>query len=216
MAYEGHNFSVKLKLKNNGLLPITSKDKWSIFFHLIRLVEPTGKIADGYILEHSGFRLKHILGNLFVLSPVDGLFTPLLPGKMMVVELKVNLWQTSRFDVMPNWYVSSPGLQPRYLESTKGESLSFVEAFDSPKKWKRDKYDLFDPYTAEVRYDINKDVKLDSNIAPIFPTPLKMNYFNNTKMAIDGSSWVIVDSEMFSNYVSALSRKYIDDFQHAT
>lgn len=210
LARSGDHFSVTLQLQNNGLLPITSDGKWSIFFHLIRRIEPVKKVADGYILTDSGFKVKHLLGNLFRLYPVDGLFKPLLPGKMIVVKLEATYWQCSRFDVMPNWYVSAPGLQPRYLESTKGESLSFVGPSDSKRKWKRNYEDLFDPYTAEVRYDINKDVKIESNVPHVLPTPLKITYPDNTKMTFGGPNWVIVDSDAFSIYVASLSREYIE------
>lgn len=53
----------------------------------------------------------------------------------------------SRYEQMPRWYVSSPGMKARNLKYTDGEDLAFVSPFTRPEQWKRFDFDKFDPWT---------------------------------------------------------------------
>ena len=60
------------------------------------------------------------------------------------------------------------GLEARTINSTAGEALEFVGPFDTKEKWKRNKKDLYDPYTTRKRYELN-------DIEDLGKAPLKVN-----------------------------------------
>jgi hexosaminidase len=68
-------------------------------------------------------------------------------------------FSVARTDVFPNWYLVAPGLEPRTVVNTAGESLDWVGDFDSENKWKRYDYkitgaeahDRYDPFSPAVR-----------------------------------------------------------------
>lgn len=90
---------------------------------------------------------------------------------------------------MPNWYVTSPGYQAKTIENTKGEALDFVEPFLTKEQWKRFTNDLYDPYTAVVRYDKVEIDNVDDKEVPILiPQPVSIE-------GLDRDSTVTVDKE---------------------
>lgn len=52
---------------------------------------------------------------------------------------------------MPNWYVWAEGLTSRDIESTQGDTLTFVGPFERPEQYQRYADDGWSPFTPESR-----------------------------------------------------------------
>ena len=72
-------------------------------------------------------------------------------GKSLAFTMRIKFWTVSKSDVMPNWYMASPGLEPRLIEST-ADGQDFVSDFDLPQQYKRYEQDSYEPFTPEDRY----------------------------------------------------------------
>lgn len=60
-------------------------------------------------------------------------------------------WQSAKTDTMPNWYVWAEGLTSRDIESTQGDTLTFVGPFERPEQYQRYADDGWSPFTPESR-----------------------------------------------------------------
>ena len=151
----GSVFEVELELKNNGHHKIESTD-WEIYFCHIRLIEPATIHPNGTELGSSGFKAFHINGCMHKIAPTDG-FAMLRPKHSVTISFLAQYWQVAITDVMPNWYVVTPGATPVVLRSTAGESLSFVTPLTTVEQWKRAPSDVIMPLTPEDRFALNED-----------------------------------------------------------
>ena len=136
--------------------------------------------------------VSHINGYLHKLTPAKN-FPNLPPGGGVQVDLLAGGAIIAKTDVMPNWYVAARGLNPRIIESTRGESLTFVGPFDSESKWKRSPEDMYNPFTPEKRFKINNvaDLKRPGNL--ITPTPLVLKYLSaSQRVDLNSGRWNII------------------------
>lgn len=203
---DGNVFIQKIRMKNLGTKPVRS-GSWSIYIYVIRLVEPTQyPYPDGYLIPGSGMRISHTGGSLYELRPDPESYQSILPNKEIVLEFNSKYWQSARTDTMPNWYVAAEGLKTQIIQSTEGESLSFVGPFDTLNKWKRFPQDKFNPYTPSARYAINEIVPdLKRPGKPLIPTPYSMTLDESSKVTISRGYWVVLDSPEFQNEIKYLT-----------
>ena len=145
-------YLAEITFTNNGAYTITKHGDWKIFFFSGSLIEPKHSLLDGshkpegVILKGQGVRIHHAQGSLFWLEPTDD-FYDLPPGSSRKVKYTGSLWGVAKTDFFPNWYIVLPGLAPRLMESTAGESLEFVGPFSKPQQWKRYNFDRYNPLT---------------------------------------------------------------------
>ncbi|XP_013417098.1 uncharacterized protein LOC106178458 [Lingula anatina] len=209
LMYGASGFLAQINFTNVGPKPI-SKGHWSIYLCHINMIEPNHlPNPNGYILGNSSLRAFHVNGCLFKLTPTDS-FKTLFPGKSIMVPFKAANWQVARTDIMPNWYVASSksGILPKVLKSTAGESLSFVGPFNTPQKWKRYSFDVYNPYTPEQRYHINSEVRdLGSAGTSIVPSPVEMVADESKMVDLGTGDWVLFADPAFKNEVAFLTAR---------
>ncbi|GFR93969.1 beta-hexosaminidase [Elysia marginata] len=160
-------YSVSITLTNHSSLALgycsgcSTNHQWSLYFSHLRMVEPNFLPMDPCVdLVYSGVRLSHVNGSIFKLSPLKS-FVPLKPGESTKIKFNGQHYSASRSDILPNWYLHIEGTEPRLVKSTEGESLDFVGPFDTPNRYKRfdytlssgrKRYDIYQPFTPEVRF----------------------------------------------------------------
>ncbi|XP_061190881.1 beta-hexosaminidase-like [Saccostrea echinata] len=191
---ERRTFTSKLTLKNTGSQPITP-EKWEIYFFAIRLVQPNEfPYDDGLQLNDCKMKLFHVAGSLYKLCPMRDFL--LSKKDSTYCELDMKYWQSATTDTMPNWYVVSEGMKPRDIISTQGEGLSFVGPFNKPEQYKRYTDDDWQPFSPEVRYDLNAAMTIhDKSPKPLIPTPVEIE-IKSGNVTID-SAWIVLNSSKF-------------------
>jgi len=156
----------------------------------------------------------HINGYLHELTPTQH-FPNLLPDGKVEVDLSATSVIVAKTDVMPNWYVVAGGLEPRILDSTKGESLKFVGSFNSASQWKRSAQDLYDPFTPEKRYEINDIADLKRPGSLIIPTPLVLKYVSKSqRVDLGDENWNIVAHRGLDKEAQYLAGTFLKNVFH--
>ena len=182
---------VRLTFTNKGPYAITS-DRWTIYFSSLR------KINNSFNPKNK-MTVSHINGYLHKLRPTRH-FQTLLPGKHFKFDLNTQNAIISKTDVMPNWYVAARGLEPRIIQSTAGESLTFVGPFDTPSKWKRTAQDMYNPFTPEKRFNMNNIEDLNRATNLITPTPLVLNFESaSQKVNLRCGNWDVIARRSLAN-----------------
>ena len=184
----GGSCFVRLTFTYKGSSTIRSRH-WKIYFNALKEMSQN---TDPFGSSNLKMTVNHINGYLHELTPTQH-FPNLLPDRKVEVDLSASGVIVAKTDVMPNWYVVAGGLEPRILDSTKGESLSFVGSFNSASQWKRSAQDLYDPFTPEKRYKINDIADLKRPGSLIFPTPLVLKYVSKSqRVDLNDGKWNIV------------------------
>ncbi|XP_060598030.1 beta-hexosaminidase-like [Ruditapes philippinarum] len=180
--------SVLITLTNVGYSHI-SYGQWRIYFY---------SLAPQRTNETAGFQVRWVNGGLNYLSPIKGKFKGLAPTES--VELFFREWKcSSKTDQFPNWYVASTvyGLSsPRIMESTRGESLSFVNQFTNAFQWKRNEFDAYHPYTPTERYNTNNatygtSTSTSEDLIQVIPKPFSVKPKSDKNVVFD-KTWVVV------------------------
>lgn len=171
---DGKTHKIQIRLHNNGTRVIRRKG-WELFFHSFFMVEPDHLPKEEvYIDDDFKVGYKHVTGSLFSMVPAEG-FKDILPNKTRTIEHKAKYWAVSKSDFLPNWYITAPTLQPRLIKSTN--SSSFTGDIVSAKQWKRFKYDSYNPYTSQDRYERFYTPHRYTNGPSVIPTP--KNFFES-------------------------------------
>ncbi|CAG5120201.1 unnamed protein product, partial [Candidula unifasciata] len=212
-------FTASLTLTNgcSVTLGYSPSSLWSIYFSHLRMVEPHFLPQDdGVDLEHAGVRLSHHSSCIFKLSPLKS-FTPLHQGQSLTFQFNAQHYSASRSDILPNWYIHIEGLQPRIIKSTTGESLDFVGPFDTPKRYKRfdytlpsgkRRYDIYQPFTPEVRFFRYPEDKSSSvHMKIVIPTPVHYDVRSDRTVTITTQFWKISCQDQFLKEAHYLSEK---------
>lgn len=196
--------NIELTLTNTGQLTIHNNN-WQMYFHNFHMIEKQRLEKTGTaLIPEYGVQLSHVNGGLFKMEPTE-LFKPLLPGGVLKMSLVSAYYIIARTDFMPNWYVVSPRTHPRILDCTKDEALTFVGSFDSPKKWKRQSKDTFNPYTSEKRFRLNMVEDAGKITRHVVPTPVEMSISDASILTIDLNTWVIVSEHGLKQEAEYLS-----------
>ncbi|XP_005095957.2 beta-hexosaminidase [Aplysia californica] len=184
----------QLTLTNAGEVRLPSFG-WKIMFNSVHQIFVESMISQKSIQINYGLEISHINGELYSLTPTDAFGDALMPGEARVLKLHLKCCSIVVTDSIPNWYMTVPGLQPRLIKSTTGESFSFVEDRDTPETWKRDadpnsvQFDYFDPFTAETRYKTKGVADLGSAPIPVIPTPVEVSYDNSSRLNVFKGKW---------------------------
>ncbi|CAH3143871.1 unnamed protein product [Pocillopora meandrina] len=194
---------IRLKFTNKGRHNITSGN-WAIYFSCLRILSNR---ADPLVMSRKEISVSHVNGYLQVIKPTKT-FLDLVPSGKKKLDLTAFGSIVAKTDVMPNWYITAPGLQPRIIKSTKGESLKFVGSFDSALKWKRSELDNFNPFTPEKRFDMNNVVDLKGPGKLILPTPVVLKNGSSFKMMdLKDGKWMVISQKGLEDEGQYLSEK---------
>lgn len=187
--------TAEVSLRNKGISPIDG-NRWSIHFCVTTGME-LGHLVhrpEGYVLpSQKSIKLTHFNGCTYKLEPTRD-FKTILPGNELkfVVHIGPTL---AKSDLVPRWYVTSDGLEPRTISNTADESLDFVVLSKRKRAW-----DRFG----------NNDVT-DLKRAPLLmvPTPLEIVGLNESmKLSID-SQWVVLGEPGLEEETSFLAGKIV-------
>ncbi len=206
------SFSKKFTFTNTGKTTIQNKD-WQIYFFHLNLITNVDNIPlnNSISLSKCGVRITHVNGDLYCMQPTASFKTWLPKGK---IELTIQAYSSiARTDVMPNWYVVY-GNVARILNCTKDEALTFVEPFDSTNRWKIHPDDIYNPYTPEQRYSLNKVEDLRKVVRPVMPTPVELTISDASTLTIDPQTWVIISEQGMEQEAAYLSGKKASQMFH--
>lgn len=155
----------KLHLTNTGA-DVTSKD-WSIYVSSIRRIQR---------VDSDQFTITHVTGDLYKMSPTDK-FQGFAKDATIEVPLVVEYWVLFETDIIPNWYVTAEGAEPKVIASMS--NIDDATTYEKPMPadgWKRIKDDNNILMNSETRFAANQTssllpaAKIDDQI---LPTPLK-------------------------------------------
>lgn len=187
--------TAEVTLRNKGLSPIEG-NQWSMHFCVTTGME-LGHLVhrpEGYVLpSEKSIKLTHFNGCTYKLEPTRD-FKAILPGNSL--KFMVHIGPTiAKSDLVPRWYVTADGLEPRTISNTADESLDFVFLSKRKKSW-----DRFG----------NNDVT-DLKMAPLLvvPTPLEIVGLNESvKLSIE-SEWVVLGEPGLEKETSFLAGKRV-------
>jgi hexosaminidase len=119
---------------------------WAIYFHSIRKISAP---------DTTGLQLKHIQGDLNMLSP-KAEFAGLKAGEQLSFRYESSDPMVSYSDFMPRAFIVGDGLKPAIFANTNTEQLgNFVAAFERPEQQLRHSNDLFPIASSSSRYADN-------------------------------------------------------------
>ena len=209
-------YQAQITLTNNSKFTL-EYDDWAIYFCHIRMIEPMHlPHSTTYEIPDSGMRFTHVNGCLFKLSPIKPTFKPMMTGDTVTLKFKAQYFSVAKSDLMPNWYLLFPKLRPVMIKSTTGEDMSFVEPFDSEESWKRfdyeladgsTRYDHYNPYNLQTRYNRHKCVDIGQLGPTILPTPLKMTVKKDMTVSLVKEEWCIAADNQLKEEAQYLSSK---------
>ncbi|XP_013407629.1 uncharacterized protein LOC106171729 isoform X1 [Lingula anatina] len=188
---------VQVTLTNEGEATITATGTWSIYFYMVFMLQnKQWPYPEGYVIRGSGFKLYHVGGHLFCLTPLTD--TKITPGEKVVIKLDCQAWSVAKTDVMPNWYVTAEGHEPQIIQCTAGETLAFVAPFSRPQQYKRLKQDQFNPFTPSQRYEKNDKIKYRKDgLLLVIPTPVELRADRKRLISFKYQDWVLaMDKEL--------------------
>ena len=168
----------EVSLRNKGISPIEG-NRWSIHFCVTTGIELDHLVhkPEGYVLpSQKSMKLTHFNGCTYTLEPTRD-FKAILPGNALRFEIHIGP-TLAKSDLVPRWYVTADGLEPRTISNTADESLDFVVLSKSKKPWDR----------------FGNNDATDLKMAPLLvvPTPLEIVGLNESmKLSID-SQWVVL------------------------
>lgn len=209
-------YHAQITLTNNSKYDLEYSD-WAIYFCHIRMIEPSYlPHSTNYEIPGSGMRFTHVNGCLFKLAPMKK-FKTMKKGDSITLKFKAQYFSVAKSDLMPNWYLLYPKLRPVLIKSTVGEDMSFVEPFDTEEAWKRfdyilndgsTRYDHYNPYNLQERFDRHKCTENGPLGPAIVPTPLKMQVDGDKKVKIVEGEWCIIAEDQLKNEAQILSSKF--------
>ena len=201
----GHSYSASIIIINRCQTPLPSTN-WTIYFCHDRMIQPVFLPSpEGYVFQDIKVKINHVNGCLFQLEPVNG-FKGLMENDSMEINFHAKAYSVARSDLFPNWYITFEDKEPELIASTVGEKLTFVEPFKHPVQWKRfdyelpsggTKYDFYDPFTPEVRFDQNKAVNIGRAGKFIIPTPKDCQVNESNFVNLKENTWTVVMDKPF-------------------
>lgn len=198
-------FKAAITLTNHCSVPL-EPGPWAIYLCHIRLIEPKYLSKNSFAeLTEYGVKFSHVNGSLFKLEPLES-FKTLNNNDSVKIIFLAQYYSVAKTDVLPNWYMTYPDLIPRIIKCTADEDLNFVGQFNKPSQWKRydyeladgkRRYDIYDPFTPEVRFERNLSAyNSNEEIKPIIPTPLQMVCSKTKCIYLREGNWVIYTKDL--------------------
>ncbi|XP_052781398.1 beta-hexosaminidase-like isoform X2 [Mya arenaria] len=208
-------YSAHVVLTNNSSKQTIKYGDWAIYLCHLRMIEPAHlPHSTNHDIPEAGMRFTHVNGCLFKLSPTKN-FKALKKGDKVKIPFKAQSFSVAKSDLMPNWYLIVPKLRPVLIKSTTGEDMSFVEPFDTEEAWKRfdyglkdgsTRYDHYNPYNLQERFDRHKCPESGPLGTTVIPTPLKMVTCEGDSVHITANQWVIYADDQLEN-----ERRYLSN-----
>ncbi|KAK7102185.1 chitobiase-like isoform X1 [Littorina saxatilis] len=210
------SYEASLTISNKGSTELRFAN-WSMFFSHIRMIEPGRLPCDEGIKLADGLHLMHINGCLFRLHPTPD-FKPLGQGQALTIPFHGQYYSVARCDILPNWFLAAPDLEPRVIACTAGESLDFVAPFDTASKWKRfdytlssskkKRFDFYDPFTPEVRFKRNAVEDQGTCGKRVIPMPVSLTVSENEQpVKFEGPMWTVVYDASFKQEAQYLAER---------
>ncbi|QCR36772.1 beta-N-acetylhexosaminidase [Nissabacter sp. SGAir0207] len=157
--------TVTLTLSNPGGA-VNDRD-WAIYFHSVRQVL---QVTDPQ------FTVTRLTGDLHRLTPTAAFKG--FPAKGRTdIPMVVEYWQVANSDIMPRWYVTAEGAEPKIIRNTDTEDVSQFVGEITPANLKRAPEDNNIAMTPTTRFVKNRDVAqvpAASLRGQIMPTPLQV------------------------------------------
>ena len=210
-------YSAQITLTNNSK-HVLDKGDWAIYLSHIRMIEPHHlPHATSYEVKEAGMTFTHVNGCLFKLSPTKK-FKPMKTGDKLKIPFKAQYFSIAKSDLMPNWYFIVPKLRPVVIKSTASEDMSFVEPFDTEEAWKRfdyelkdgsTRYDHYNPYNLQERFDRQSCPDPGPLGTTIIPSPLHMTVVETERVKLSAENWVICAGKELENEQSFLSSNHL-------
>ena len=187
-------FKAKITLTNTGpdILPGNILN-WSLYFSHSSLIEPDSINPNGTALRRTGLWIYHVNGYLNKIVPTAS-FPGIPSNNSLEIPFRASGVSVARTDVMPNWYLVAPNTKPRTIDSTSGDMLDFVGAFDTERKYKRQPSDRYSPYTVNDRFNLWQ-YSGESGVKQIIPTPFTENLDISRRMRLDKETWLVVTAK---------------------
>ncbi|GGY17539.1 family 20 glycosylhydrolase [Paludibacterium paludis] len=161
-------YKAEFTLSNVGKTPVAG-DGWSLYLHSIRRLLK---------IDHPGFTLRHLTGDLYELKPAPG-FAGLAPGERLALPVIGEYWHILESDALPRQYVVVPGQKPEVLRRSDSENPKDVIAPITGDNWKRSAGDHNRLATPASRFDLladRGDARPASAVAHRFiPAPLRQD-----------------------------------------
>lgn len=193
-------------LTNTGSKPYKETD-WVLYFNSFRSIEPDYLPLTGTVyLEDQHVNVTLIQGQFTAITPVLG-FGMIQPNETRRLYFFNELWSVARYEFLPNWYLSSANddLEPAVVDSTRNND--FVDPFNSKEQWKRDKEDVYNPFTPEERYERNSVKNSGRTVKPVIPTPRSLNISSHEWITLNRTSCKIHADNSLSNEMTLLQGK---------
>ncbi|GLQ72191.1 beta-N-acetylhexosaminidase [Vibrio penaeicida] len=185
---------------------------WDMYFSSIhRVLDTRGDL----------FTITHIDGDLHRVSPTAK-FKGLQPGESVTVEYDAEYWQIVNSDFMPNYYISSEGLEGVLIKNTavKEADTGFedLSGFLTPisnnpadtDQWRRFAGDQTNVATTQSRFDKNSDVAdlgQSAVSASIIPTPVELTIQTGSIDIADGLNLKVVNNAVRADQVEAVNAR---------
>ena len=168
----------------SGRLDLTTpksvpQGKWAIYMSWVAVVKG---------IDSDAFDIKHINGDLYVLTPK----ATIRPGTTYPITFHVDGHFFSQYYVIPNAYVAADGLKPRIIDAARAtvdkasglEVLPFVADMTDPTLQTTWAGDATKWLTPERAYDLNASHLVATN-APdivILPTPAQARHLDGASL----------------------------------
>lgn len=188
---------------------------WEMYGCIFMLVEPEYyPYSSGFHILSCGLRVFHINGNLYRFQPIGNAFPEMGGNSVVKCNIKIGHYQMSKTDSMPRWFFTADNIQPKVIENTNDESLSFVSEFKYPYQYQSSRYRHSKPFTPQDRYRMYKRPSVTVPQMSIVPTPLLVKTESSFKMDFEPQHFSIVQSPVFQNEIQYLSGKSNDKTLH--
>ena len=217
LADDGEKHRVRFTLHNTGNETIRGRD-WQLYFHSFFMVEPETLLENNEFIDKDYMiKISHVSGSLYKLEPLPG-FTEIRPGGKRTLEFDAKYWAVSATDYSPNWYITSPKLQPRVIKSTTDDAPGskryvnrdklnpkFVDEFSTVKQWKRYRHDEMNPFTPQDRYERYNLEENEPGTRSVIPTPKKVIEEPYSSINFGQGTWRIVADSRLTDEATILS-----------
>ena len=158
---------------------------WQIYFSKVSPVQWEGN-------EH--FDIRHINGDFHVLTPNLAIET----NTLYRIPMRSGFWSVSKSDVMPNYFIVAPDLEPRIIKSTVSQvdpdtQLSYLPhagSFETDRQNRRNRGDIFPLSNPESHYARNINANggvqnSDLHVSPRIVPKAKQSKFSETLISLE-------------------------------
>ncbi len=188
--------TARITLTNQGEAINPGQD-FEIYFHSIR------RILD---LNSDEFEVTHLTGDLNKLTPTDK-FKGFPANGSIEVDFVAEYWSLFESDVMPRYYISMEGAEPRIIANTDSEdTASYVTAMTDVEMRKRHPGDNNVFHAAETRFEENKQVGQLEVAGQILPSPKYQDASVTGTVTISNGMRVIAPSMQKDSLKAATDR----------